>query len=179
MVVLSSEQDNVRQLAELKSYLEARMAELERELQFLRILTELVDRELVGKSFRKAEAVQQRAAEEATLRKIRGKAGQLLATMALTGTEARIIFNPEIRVLRDDRPFNSFLLRKVLDQMVEADLQRVDEGRLDPGYVMNYEVVYDDDHAREIIVRNYRDEARLREIVNAVKWTLETLATSR
>jgi hypothetical protein len=35
-------------------------------------------------------------------------------------------------------------------------------------------VIYEGDRVKEIEVRNYRDESRLREIINAVRWTLET-----
>jgi len=98
--------------------------------------------------------------------------------MTLKEKEARIVFNPEIRVTQDMRPFSSFLLRKVLDSMREADLQKVAEGKLEQSSVLSYEVVYDGDVAREIVVKNYRDEARLREIVNSVKWTLDTIASS-
>ncbi|MEM4297601.1 MAG: hypothetical protein QW815_04460, partial [Nitrososphaerota archaeon] len=76
------------------------------------------------------------------------------------------------------RPFSSFLLRKVLDSMKESDQVKIEEGKLGAGEGLDYEVVYDGDVAREIVVRNYRDEARLREIVNSVKWTLDTIAAA-
>jgi hypothetical protein len=62
--------------------------------------------------------------------------------------------------------------------MREADLKRVEEGKLSPADVFTYEVVYDGDVARELVVKNYREEGRLREIVNSVKWTLDTISSS-
>jgi hypothetical protein len=112
------------------------------------------------------------------MRRIRGRTGTLLATMTVEEREARIVFNPEIKVTQEMRPFSSFLLRKVLDSMKESDRMKIDEGKIDPDEGLDYEVVYDGDVAREIIVRNYRDESRLREIVNSVKWTLDTIASA-
>lgn len=176
---LQAEDAEVKRLAELKTYLEQRLSDLEKEAEAVRSLLELVDRELVAKSFKKAQPPPEPAEKElASLKMIRSRSGSLLATMTLKEKEARIVFNPEIRVTQDMRPFSSFLLRKVLDSMREADLQRVAEGKLDQSSVLSYEVVYDGDVAREIVVKNYRDEARLREIVNSVKWTLDTIASS-
>jgi len=164
-------------LAEVKTFLENRLAELEREAESLRVVLELVDRELAAKSFKKVQPVEAEK-DVASLRMIRSRSGSLLATMSLKEREVRIVFNPEIRVTQDMRPFTSFLLRKVLDAMREADLQKAGEGRLSESEVLSYEVIYDGDVARELVVRNYRDEQRLREIVNSVKWTLDTIATS-
>ncbi len=175
---LETEDQEVKRLAELKAFLEQRMVELEREMEGFKMLLEIVDKELAAKSFKKAQPVEVGEKEFAALRMIRSRSGNLLATMSLKESEARIVFNPEIRVTQDMRPFSSFLLRKVLDAMREADLQRVGEGKLDQSSVLSYEVVYDGDIARELIVKNYRDEARLREIVNSVKWTLDTIASS-
>ncbi|MDW8063313.1 MAG: hypothetical protein RMI43_04010 [Candidatus Caldarchaeum sp.] len=176
---MQAEDAEVKKLAELKTFLEQRLSELEREAESVKSLLEIIDRELVAKSFKKvqppAEALEK---EPSALRTIRSRSGALLATMSLKEKEARIVFNPEIRVTQDMRPFSSFLLRKVLDSMREADLQKVAEGRLDQSNVLTYEVVYDGDVARELVVKNFREEARLREIVNSVKWTLDTIASS-
>jgi len=174
------EQARLRRLAELKSYLSDRLTDLENELEFLRMVSEMVDRELVRKSFKRAEVTPPPPPrpEEATLRRIVGKTGQLLATMTVSNTQARITFNPEIKVLKDTRPFASFFLGRVLDQMVSADSRKAEEGRIDRSSAMSYEVVYDGDLAREVIIRNYVDEQRLREITNAAKWTLDTIAAA-
>lgn len=175
---MSSDQENLRRLAEVKSYIEEKISQLEKEIAMLRTISEIIDRELLSKSFKKAYE-QAPKSEETTLRRLRGRGGQLLATMAMKESEIRIILNPEIKVRRDDRPFSSFLIRKVLEQYVENDLQLVDEGKLEPDKVLTYEVIYDNDLVREIIVKNYGGEERLREIINAVRWMLETLSASK
>jgi len=79
---------------------------------------------------------------------------------------------------RDMRPFSSFLIRKVLDAMSKADRERVERGLLPPGQELSYDIIVDGDLVKEIVVRNFRAEYRLREIVNAVRWTLETAASA-
>lgn len=175
---METEQENLRKLAEIKTYLEEKIAELEREVAALKEIRELIDKELISKSFKKA-AEQPTKTDETTLRRLRSRTGQLLATMALSENEIRIIINPEIKVTQDDRPFSSFLIKKILDNYVESDLQQVEEGKISPEQTMNYEVIYDNGIVREIIIRNYREEPRLREIINSIKWTLETISASK
>jgi hypothetical protein len=175
---MGEEDQEVRRLAELKTFIEKKMAELDNEMENLRHMLDLVDRMLSAKSFKRPQAVEQPFREQQPMRRIRGRTGALLATMTVEEREARIVFNPEIKVTQEMRPFSSFLLRKVLDSMKESDRMKIDEGKIDPDEGLDYEVVYDGDVAREIIVRNYRDESRLREIVNSVKWTLDTIASA-
>jgi len=68
-------------------------------------------------------------------------------------------------------------LKKVLDSMSKADRERVDKGLIPPGHELDYDIIYEGDRVKEIVVRNFREEYRLREIVNAVRWTLETVAS--
>jgi len=65
-----------------------------------------------------------------------------------------------------------------LEAMNKSDLERVDRGLIPPGHELTYEIIYDGERVKEIIVRNFREEYRLREIINAVRWTLETVAAS-
>ncbi|MEM4420430.1 MAG: hypothetical protein QXM21_07230, partial [Candidatus Caldarchaeum sp.] len=52
---MQAEDAEVKRLAELKTYLEQRLSDLEKEAEAVRSLLELVDRELVAKSFKKAQ----------------------------------------------------------------------------------------------------------------------------
>jgi hypothetical protein len=83
-VGLSSDDVEVRRLAELKTFLEERLADLDREMESLKALLELVDRELAARSFKKAPPPEAAEKEEAAaLRMIRSRSGTLLATMSL------------------------------------------------------------------------------------------------
>jgi hypothetical protein len=37
--------------------------------------------------------------------------------------------------------------------------------------------MYDGERVKAIIVRNYREEGRLRELISSVRWTLETVSS--
>jgi hypothetical protein len=60
--------------------------------------------------------------------------------------------------------------------MSRDDEERVRLGELDREKMIKYEIVYDGDRVSEILVKNYRDEARLKDLINSVRWTLETVS---
>ncbi len=173
-----------QELAELKAWLERRIAELTAELERLRAVVRYVDELLAESSFKRADTLIARRApepsrtsspeERPTLRTIRSRSGTTLATVTFTQDAAKFVLNPDLVVTRDHRPFSSFLLRKVLEGYVNQDMELVSRGLLDSSLAFSYEVVYEGERVKEIEVRNYRDESRLREIINAVRWTLET-----
>ncbi len=184
--------EKAKALAAIKEYIEQRLEELRSEIAILERLKAFVDEELAGLSFRRAAEARSPArlgVEKAEgvrvppekpppgrVRVLRSKTGELLAKVVISGNEIRFIVDPKINLPREARPFQSFLLRKVLEAMSRTDKERVEKGLIPPGHELEYEVVYEGDRVREIIVRNFREEYRLREIVNAVRWTLETVA---
>ena len=184
--------EKAKALAAIKGYIEQRLEELRSEIAILERLKTFVDEELAGLSFRRAAEARSPArlgVEKAEgvrappekpppgrVRVLRSKTGELLAKVVISGNEIRFIVDPKINLPREARPFQSFLLRKVLEAMSRTDKERVEKGLIPPGHELEYEVVYEGDRVREIIVRNFREEYRLREIVNAVRWTLETVA---
>lgn len=184
--------EKAKALAAIKEYIEQRLEELRSEIAILERLKAFVDEELAGLSFRRAAEARSPArlgVEKAEgvrappeqpppgrVRVLRSKTGELLAKVVISGNEIRFIVDPRVNLPREARPFQSFLLRKVLEAMSRTDKERVEKGLIPPGHELEYEIVYEGDRVREIIVRNFREEYRLREIVNAVRWTLETVA---
>jgi len=185
---MSEDSEKARALAAIKEYIERRIKELQDELEILESMRSFVDEELASISFKKAtEAkpvkpsapapapVLQPEAER--LRVLKSRSGEVLARVAVSPNEVRFLIEPKINLTRDSRPLQSFLLKKVLESMSKADRERVDKGLIPPGHELDYDIIYEGDRVKEIVVRNFREEYRLREIVNAVRWTLETVAS--
>ncbi|MCS7125995.1 MAG: hypothetical protein NZ929_03700 [Aigarchaeota archaeon] len=188
------EKEKPKILAELKEYLERRISDLEKELELLRLMVEVVDEKLVEKSFKKPsltpevkevvkeplmkgepQASMTSELEEGKIRILKAKTGEVLARVIISPNELRFIIDPEVKVTVDTKPFSSFLVKKVLEAMSRMDGERVKKGALPPGQELSYNIIQDGDRVKEIVVRNFREEYRIREIVNAIRWTLETI----
>ncbi|MCS7131550.1 MAG: hypothetical protein NZ934_02345 [Hadesarchaea archaeon] len=186
-------EERLKKLAMVKSYLERRIGELSSEVEALRLLVSIVDEQLAAKSFKTVETIkreekprvvevtkkEERPKELGAVRNLRGKSGNLLGMLTVTPDEIRLTVNPELRITSDMRPFSSFLIKKVLDNMVKVDRESVEAGKLEPSKELSYDIVYEGEEVREIIVRNYRDDVRLREVVNSIRWALDTISSSQ
>ncbi len=190
---MSEDEERLKKLAMVKSYIERRIEELSNEIESLKFLVSIVDEQLAVKSFKTVEALkkeekpkaievvkkEEKPKELGTVRNLRGKSGNLLGMLTVTPDEIRLTVNPELHITSDMKPFSSFLIRKVLDAMVKVDKENVDAGKLEPGRELNYDIIYEGGGVREIIVRNYRDETRLREVISSIRWALDTISSSQ
>ncbi len=185
-------EEKLKKLAMVKSYLERRIEELSGEIESLRLLVSIVDEQLAAKSFKTLETVkkeekpkvvevakEEKPKELGAVRNLRGKSGNLLGMLTVTQDEIRLTVSPELRITSDMKPFSSFLIKKVLDAMVKVDKEDVEAGKLEPGRELSYDIVYEGGEVREIIVRNYRDERRLREVISSIRWALDTISSSQ
>jgi len=191
----SIDEEIIRKLMELRTYLENRIKQIEDEQDKLRTLFKIVDEVIVSKSFRRAEAVPPISAGstakatppaapppiETTVSPteeipLRAQGGQLLANMYMTETEARIIPAPEMVFTVSTPPFQSFLVGRILESMRLKDQEDIRSGALAPNQALEYEVIREGDVIKEIVVRNYGSQRRMREIMTTTRWTLEKMS---
>jgi len=188
------EEGRLKALAEAKSEIEKRMADLRKELEFLSLLASTLDQELAAKSFKTAAAKAPRGPartlppppqpvlmppKASKVKQIKSREGEILAKTE-TGLDVfRIIPSPEVELTYEMKPFSSFLVGRVLAAMESKDKEMVASGQLQPGMAFSFEIKSEEDRVQEIEVRNYRTEGRLREVLNATRWTLETILAAK
>lgn len=177
---LSSPQEKTtKKLAELKSYLEKRVADLEAETRTLKSFLETVDGLLAEKSYRKLELPITAAAppviETNPPQSIRTISGVHLANIFVEGHDMRVVPSSEMRFDANAPPLRSFLIGKVLEPLHVKDEESTRKQELTPDEVLSYEVDKEGPMLKEIHVRNYGDERRLNELKNAVRWTFRRM----
>ena len=172
-------ENSTRRLAELKSYLERKVAEHEEEIRSLRSFLETVDTLLTEKSYRKvqlptasAEAIISKSDPPQTIRTI---SGVLLADVIVEGNDVRIVPSQEIRFDANAPPLRSFLVGKVLEPLHIQDEEATRKQKLSPDQVLSYEIDKQGTFLKQIHVKNYGDERRLNELKNALRWTFRRM----
>ena len=175
-----SEEEKIKALAEIKKYLEQKIIELNKEIDMIKIILSIVNEQLVTKSFKQIEIPKAQIPKEAEeLREIRSRKGELLGTIQITSDMIRITPSPEIELSQETRPFKSFFIKKVLDGMIQKDKKLIDSGQLQPGMEISYDILQEGEYIKEIIIKNYGSESRLKEIINSIRWALETALLSK
>ncbi len=72
-------------------------------------------------------------------------------------------------------PFETFFISRIIGGMMTKDAVEVEGGRLSKDLAIRYELKTQDDTLDQIIIYNYRLEARAREINSTIRWALSRM----
>jgi len=199
----------IKRLADLKAFIQQRVSQLEEDLDKLKSIMAVVDGVLAERSLKPAEparpiqlqiappmpspatpTVVPTAAPTATpvaipspeykqMIPLKTSAGILLAKMYVSENIMRVVPLEETRFAVNTPPFQAFLINRVLESMQNRDRELVRTGTLTPDRALSYRILQEGDTVTEIIVQNYGDEKRLREIKTSLRWTLEKIYEKR
>lgn len=182
--MLGDRDEETQKLAELKQYLSGKKAELEDELEKLNSIMNVIDDLLASKSFKTGIEVMKKTEEKPEAEAVAQSLelvykGTKVGDMEVYQTYARVVPLPELKLSTVTSPFEAFLVRKVLEPMRERDVERAAKNELRPDQMFSYDILEEGGLLKSIIVRNFRDKIRLRELANAVSWTFFTMASKR
>lgn len=166
---------DVKKAAELKLWLEERISQLREEIERLNETLGYVDATLRASTFKPAIDMMAEAREVPELRELkRDKGGQVIANASITSDAVAI--EPTGVVLKSSTPpFKSFLAGKILQGMKTGDEALVKSGKLVKGEELRFDVEESNGQITKIVIENYREKARLNEILNTVSWTFSRM----
>ncbi len=111
---------------------------------------------------------------------INNKAGDLeLGTIEIIEKSMRII--PAEHAIYDITrgAFARFFVERILGKFQQEDRHRVENGEIEWDDAFDFDVNADENILDEMIIRNFGDESRLKEIQNALRWALEKTYSAR
>ncbi|MEM2856705.1 MAG: hypothetical protein QW416_06360 [Candidatus Nitrosocaldaceae archaeon] len=156
----------IKRIAELREWLDSTIKEKESEIENLRFILTLVDNILKSTSFKPAVVL----SEEPEIRQLRSKDDTLLANAYIDKDKVSIVPVSDIRLSQNIPPFQSFFINRILDSMKNKDLEKINEGKLEKGSLIDYKVEEENGIIKSIVIKNYREKNRLNEILNACEW---------
>jgi hypothetical protein len=192
------EEERMRKMADLRTTLEKRVNDLQRELEQLRTLLDFVNSSLLEKGFKKPEikpsvsipiaeelgpqhapsptpqAVAPPLLEHAQAIPIKTATGELLANLYMDEDNMRVVLAQDKQFTVDTLPFMPFLIDRVLSKMQEKDRESANNGEIPPDKILSYEIIKDGDVIHELAIRNTGSD-RARELKSTVRWTLEKM----
>jgi len=167
---------DTKRTAELKLWLEQRIAQLEEEIERLRETLGYVDMNLRATTFRQANEMMTETREPPELRELkRDKGGQVVATASITPDAVAIEPSGGVALKSTTPPFKSFLLGKILQGMKAKDEELVRGGNLANGMELRFDVEETNGSIARLVIENYREKARLNEILSTVSWTFSRM----
>jgi hypothetical protein len=194
---MSSSDEQLKRAADLKLWLESRIAELQEETEKLKEAQAMVDALLRASSFRPASEVMA-ASPVARAKEIpstvtkdesaeaggqipeirelrRDKGGETIAIAQIT--RDRVVVEPvaEVTLRAETPPFKSFLVGKILTNMKAKDEELTSKGKLEKGKELRFAVNEKGGRLSGLTIDNYRENERLTEILNTVGWTFSRM----
>ena len=98
-----------------------------------------------------------------------------VARFHVTQEEVTIIPEEPIRISIETPPFKSFFLNRILQGMINKDLEKINHGQLSESEMISYDIITETqnkDILKKIQIKNYRDKERINEIFNTSAWVL-------
>jgi hypothetical protein len=167
---------DTKRTAELKLWLEQRIAQLEEEIERLRETLGYVDANLRATTFKQASEMMAETKEAPELRDLkRDKGGQVMATASITPDAVAVEPSDGVVLKSTTPPFKSFLLGKILQGMRTKDEEMVRSGKLAKGMELRFDVDESNGSIGKIVIENYREKARLNEILSTISWTFSRM----
>jgi hypothetical protein len=173
---MASPETDVKKAAELKLWLEGRIAQLQEEIERLSETLSYVDTNLRASTFKQASEMMAETMVAPEVRDLkRDKGGQLMATASITPDAVAIEPSDDIVLKSATPPFKSFLVGKILQEMKTKDEELVRSGKLAKGTELRFDVEEANGSIGKLIIENYRERARLNEILSTVSWTFSRM----
>lgn len=167
---------DTKRAAELKLWLEQRIGELEEELERLKETLSYVDNSLRASTFKQADELMSDSKEAPLVRELkRDKGGQVIATVSITPDAVAIEPSSGVVLKTSTPPFKSFLMGKILQGMKTKDEELVGSGKLAKGMELHFDTDEANGAIVKLVIENYRDGARLNEILSTVSWTFSRM----
>ncbi len=173
---MASDEPDVKKAAELKLWLEGRIAQLQDEIERLNETLSYVDATLRASTFKPAIEMLAEAKEAPEVRDLkRDKGGQVIATASITQDALAVEPSAGVALKSATPPFKSFLIGKILQGMKTKDEELVKSGKLAKGAELRFDIEESNGTISKLIIENYREKARLNEIISTVSWTFSRM----
>lgn len=172
----------IRDILELKEWIVEEIEKRKNELERLKNNLAILDSILKQSSFSKASSfIQEQKRTIAEEREnsvipIR-KSGDNLVIASAHVTPKELVIVPSDNVILDaeTQPFKSFFLGRIIGGMESKDNIDVQNGKIDPSSVINCIINKDGNTIREILIKNYRERERVKEIINTAAWAFSRM----
>lgn len=160
---------DVKELLELRRRIRERISELRDELNMLESTLKVIDSLIKTGSITTADRVQPRESSIS----LTTPSGEELAKLTYNDEEVIIEFSKPIS---EQPPLRRFFIEKVLNGLRGEDEELVNNGELEESMAFNYDIERNSEGLiTRIVIRNYRDQRRLKRIIEAIKWTISKL----
>lgn len=165
--------EKIREILELKDRITEKIEGYEEEIEFLKKNLDILDSMIKQTSFTKASVLHSTKSSKADSIPItKGTDGDIIANAYVTPEQVSIVLKEDIGLDPETPPFKSFFIDRIIGEMKRKDATEVEDGRIQKEAVIDFVINKNGSNIREIIIKNYRQQERVKEIINTAGWSL-------
>ena len=168
--------EQIRDMLELKEDLTEKIIKYKEQIEKLEKNISVLDTILKQSSFTKASDLTRNAPktikQERKIAITKSSDGTTIANAFVTNDEVSIILEDNVTLDPDTPPLKTFFVDRIIGEMKEKDIKQVESGVIKKDDIINCVINDNGNRIREIIIKNYRQEERVDEIINTATWSL-------
>tara|TARA_B100001964_G_scaffold208443_1_gene241060 strand:- start:476 stop:1021 length:546 start_codon:yes stop_codon:yes gene_type:complete len=168
--------EQIRDMLELKEDLTEKIIKYKEQIEKLEKNISVLDTILKQSSFTKASDLTRNAPktikQERKIAITKSSDGTTIANAFVTNDEVSIILDDGVTLDPDTPPLKTFFVDRIIGEMKKKDIEQVESGVIKKDDIINCVINDNGGRIREIIIKNYRQEERVDEIINTATWSL-------
>ena len=168
--------EQIRDMLELKEELTEKIIKYKEQIEKLEKNISVLDTILKQSSFTKASDLTRNAPktikQERKIAITKSSDGTTIANAFVTNDEVSIILDDDVTLDPDMPPLKTFFVDRIIGEMKKKDIEQAESGEIKKDDIINCVINDNGSRIREIIIKNYRQEERVDEIINTATWSL-------
>ena len=168
--------EQIRDMLELKEDLTEKIIKYKAQIEKLEKNISVLDAILKQSSFTKASDLTRNAPktikQERKIAITKSSDGTTIANAFVTNNEVSIVLEDNVALDPKTPPLKTFFIDRIIAEMKKNDIKQVEDGKIKNHEVINCVINNNGNKIREIIIKNYRQEERIDEIINTATWSL-------
>ena len=166
--------EKIREILELKEHITEKIEHHEEEIEFLKKNLDVLDSMIKQTSFTKASSLhhEKKSSKSDSIPITKGSDGDVIANAYVTPEQVSIVLNEDIGLDPETPPFKSFFIDRIIGEMKRKDATEIEDGKIQKESAIDFIINKSGSNIREIIIKNYREQERIKEIINTAGWSL-------
>jgi len=168
--------EQIRDILELKEDLSEKIIKYKEQIEKLEKNISVLDTILKQSSFTKASDLTRNAPktikQERKIAITKSSDGTIIANAFVTKEQVSIILENNVTVDTKTPPLKTFFIDRIIGEMKKNDIKQVEDGKIKNHEIIDCMINDNGSRIREIIIKNYRQEERVDEIINTATWSL-------
>ena len=178
ILVMEFTEEQIKDILDLKDQISTQIEQHKVEIENLEKNLRVLNLIIKQSSFTKASSLgttSKSTKSDYSIPITKGDDGSVIANAYVTSEQVSIVLDESVGLNDETPPFKTFFIDRIIGGMKKKDSEEAQSGRLQKESIIDCIVKKNGSNIREIIIKNYRNQERVNEIINTATWSLSRM----